>query len=234
LLKQDHKTVNALFKRFEKLGDGAASTKREVADQIVRELSVHAAIEELVFYPAVKGISDDLKNYVLESLEEHHVVKWLCSEIDGMSPENERFDAKVTVLIENVRHHVEEEEEEFFPKVREELGRKTLAELGDLLAEAKKTAPTRPHPKAPDEPPGNAIAGMVAGLIDRARDAGMDALKQAGRRSSGTRRAATPRTRSASSRSRTATKAAARAKQGVQTTRTQATTARAKATGRQR
>ena len=181
LLKQDHKTVNALFKRYEKLGDRAIATKRNLAEQILKELSVHAAIEELVFYPAVKGISDDLRDHVLESLEEHHVVKWLLTEIDGMSPEHERFDAKVTVLIESVRHHVKEEEQEFFPKVREALGRKTLAELGDLLAKAKKTAPTRPHPKAPDEPPGNAISGLVAGLIDRARQTGMDALARTSR-----------------------------------------------------
>jgi hypothetical protein len=124
-----------------------------------------------------------------------------------MSPEHERFDAKMTVLIESVRHHVEEEEQEFFPQVREALGRKTLAELGDLLAQAKKTAPTRPHPKAPDEPPGNAITGLVAGLIDRARQTGMDVLARTSRRPAVANRSAPSRTR------RPATKAATRAKQ---------------------
>ena len=228
LLKQDHKTVNALFKRFEKLGDGATSTKKDIANQVVKELSIHAAVEELVFYPAVKGISDDLKDHVLESLEEHHVVKWLCSEIDDMSPEHERFDAKMTVLIENVRHHVEEEEQEFFPQVRESLGRKTLAELGDLLEQAKKTAPTRPHPKAPDEPPANAITSLVAGLIDRARQAGMEVLSKAGRNGSSSNRSAPSRTR------RPVTKAAAGAKKAVKTTRKKATTVRKQTTARRR
>jgi hemerythrin superfamily protein len=181
LLKQDHKTVNGLFRQFEKLGDNAQVSKRKVVDQIIKELSIHASIEENVFYPAVKGSSDELRDDVLEALEEHHVVKWLCSELEGMAPDAERFDAKVTVLIENVRHHVEEEETELFPRVRTALGRNALGEIGDLLAKAKKVAPTRPHPKAPDEPPFNAIAGSVAALIDRVRDAGAGVVADAQR-----------------------------------------------------
>ncbi len=177
LLKQDHKTVNGLFRKYEKLGDEAYVSKRQVVDQIIEELSVHAVIEEQVFYPAVKGISDDLKDHVLESLEEHHVVKWLLDELVSLDADAERFNAKVTVLIENVRHHVEEEETEFFPLVRESLGRKVLGEIGELLEQSKATAPKRPHPKAPDEPPGNVVAGLVAGVVDRARAAGKGAAQ---------------------------------------------------------
>jgi hemerythrin superfamily protein len=176
LLKNDHKTVNELFKKFEKAGDGAHKTKAKLVEQIIHELAVHAAVEEVAFYPFIKGVSPDLTDDVLESLEEHHVVKWLLSELDGMSPKEERFDAKVTVLIENVRHHVEEEEQEMFPRVRQMLSRSDLQELGEALANAKKIAPTRPHPKAPDEPPFNAIASVVAGLIDRAHETGRQAV----------------------------------------------------------
>ena len=88
---------------------------------------MHAAIEEQVFYPVARATVPDTEDIALESLEEHHIVKWVLSELDGMDPAAERFDAKVTVLIENVRHHVEEEESEFFPKVRDELGRNALA-----------------------------------------------------------------------------------------------------------
>ena len=84
-----------------------------------------------------------------------------------MSPEHERFTAKVTVLIENVRHHVEEEEGDFFPKVREALGRNEMADLGETLANAKKTAPTKPHPRMPDSGPANAVAGAITGVVDR-------------------------------------------------------------------
>ncbi|CAN5807794.1 hemerythrin domain-containing protein [soil metagenome] len=171
LLKDDHETVEKLFVRFEKLGGRAHKAKRDVVDRVIKELAIHAAIEELVFYPAVKGVSEELTEHTLESLEEHHVVKWLLSELEGMEPTHERFTAKMTVLMENVRHHVEEEEDEFFPEVRKAFGRNDLVELGDMLKQAKKTAPTRPHPRSPDEPPGIAVAGLVSGLVDRVRDA---------------------------------------------------------------
>jgi hemerythrin superfamily protein len=173
LLRQDHKTVEKLFKQFEKLAKAKESdddAKRQVVEQIIRELAVHAAIEEQAFYPAVRLAAPDVEDTVLEGLEEHHIVKWTLSELDGMKPSEERYDAKVTVLIESVRHHVEEEEDEMFPKVREAIGRKDLAELGATLEAAKKTAPTRPHPKAPDTPPGNLVAGTGAGVLDRLRD----------------------------------------------------------------
>ena len=171
LLKNDHKTVEALFKKFEKAGEKAYKTKRDVVDKIIEELSVHAAIEEQVFYPAVRESVPKEEDTVLESLEEHHVVKWVLSELEKMSPEDERFDAKVTVLIENVRHHIEEEETEMFPGVREALGRKQLGEIGAAMEKAKKVAPSRPHPRAPDTPPGNLVAGAGAAAIDKTKNA---------------------------------------------------------------
>jgi hemerythrin superfamily protein len=175
LLKNDHKAVEGLFKRFEKLGPRAVKTKQDVVERIIRELSIHAAIEEMLFYPAVRELAPDM---VLESLEEHHIVKWVLSELDGMSAENERFDAKVTVLTENVRHHVEEEEGDLFPQVRKLLGKQRLAELGDAMAKAKKTVPTHPHPRSPDEPPGNLVAGAGAALVDKALDTGRKLVRQ--------------------------------------------------------
>ena len=178
LLKNDHKTVEKLFKQFEKAGERATTTKRNIVDKIVEELSVHAVIEEQVFYTACRDLVPDSEDMVLESLEEHHIVKWTLSELDGLDPENERFEAKVTVLIESVRHHVEEEEGDLFPQVRKALGRKQLGEIGDSMEQAKKGAPTRPHPKAPDTPPGNLVAGAAAGVMDKARAAGKKAVKR--------------------------------------------------------
>ena len=153
LLKDDHKTVEKLFKQFEKLGhDGDPAKKRELVDQMIQELAVHAHIEEQYFYPAVREGVPDEEDLVLEGLEEHHIVKWTLSELEGMGPEEERFDAKVTVLMEGVRHHVEEEEGEMFPVVRKAMGRKRLQELGEKLLEAKSSAPTKPQPRAPDTP----------------------------------------------------------------------------------
>ena len=170
LLRADHKTVEQLFKRFEKAGDRAHVEKRQIVDRIIEELSVHAAIEEQVFYPVARAAVPSTEDVVLESLEEHHIVKWVLSELVDLSPSDERFDAKVTVLIENVRHHVKEEEQEFFPKVRDRLGRKALSVLGEGLEDAKKNAPTKPHPRSPDEPPGNAVVGAIAGVVDRVGD----------------------------------------------------------------
>jgi hemerythrin-like domain-containing protein len=170
LLKTDHKTVEALFKRFEKAGDAAFTEKRNIVDRIIEELSVHAAIEEQVFYPVTRLTVPETEDIALESLEEHHIVKWVLSELDGMDPTDERFDAKVTVLIENVRHHVKEEETEYFPMVRDELGRNALADLGEAMVAARDTAPTHPHPRSPDTPPGNLVVGTAAGIADRVSD----------------------------------------------------------------
>jgi hemerythrin superfamily protein len=182
LLKADHKTVSALFKKFDKLGDRAEKTKRELVDKIIEELSIHAAIEEQLFYPAARECAPDTEDHILESLEEHHIVKWVLSELEDLDPGDERFDAKVTVLKENVEHHVEEEEQDWFPKVREAMGRKALQELGTAMEKAKKTAPTRPHPRAPDTPPGNLVVGAASGVVDRARKVGKEAVKRAARR----------------------------------------------------
>ncbi|HSH60805.1 MAG TPA: hemerythrin domain-containing protein, partial [Acidimicrobiales bacterium] len=126
LLKNDHKTIEKLFKQFEKSDSSDTSARRKLVDQIIEELSVHASIEEQVFYPAVREDVPDAEDEVLEGLEEHHIVKWTLSELEDMDPSHERFEAKVTVLMEGVRHHVEEEESELFPEVRKALGRKRL------------------------------------------------------------------------------------------------------------
>lgn len=170
LLKDDHRTVEQLFKRFEQAGDRAHVQKRQIVDRIIEELSVHAAIEEQVFYPVVRAAVPTTEDIALESLEEHHIVKWTLSELVELDPTDERFDAKVTVLMENVRHHIKEEERDFFPKVRDRLGRNELSELGQALADAKKSAPTKPHPRMPDAGPVNAVAGTLTGVVDRVGD----------------------------------------------------------------
>ncbi|HUR09629.1 MAG TPA: hemerythrin domain-containing protein, partial [Nonomuraea sp.] len=144
LLKDDHKTVEELFKKFEKAGEKAYADKRRIVDQITKELVTHAYIEEELFYPTARAKVPETSDHVLESVEEHHVVVWLLSELKDLDPKDERFDAKVTVLIENVRHHVEEEEKDWFPQVRAAMGRKELQELGERMEAAKAEAPAEP------------------------------------------------------------------------------------------
>jgi hemerythrin superfamily protein len=144
LLKDDHKQILRTFREFEEAGDDAFVTKGRLVDRIIELLTVHTYIENEVMYPRVRELVPELEDDVLESYEEHHVADVLVTELAGMKPDDERFTAKTTVLIENVRHHIEEEEDEWFPKVREALGRKVLQEIGAEMAEARKKAPTRP------------------------------------------------------------------------------------------
>ena len=199
LLKNDHRTVEGLFARFEKAKNGQ---KRKIVDAIIRELAIHASVEETIVYPAARRLVKSAEDQVLESLEEHHIVKWTLEELRKMKPEDERYDAKVTVLIESVRHHVKEEEGELFPKMRKALSKKQLADMGEAVATAKKVAPTRPHPSAPDEPPGTVVASAGAALVDRVRDAGR---RMVARVSNGSRaRASAAKKNGARKRTRTA------------------------------
>ncbi|MGB3411744.1 MAG: hemerythrin domain-containing protein [Microthrixaceae bacterium] len=168
-LKDDHAKVEKLFKKYEDTTDRAMKTRRKLVDQMIEELSVHAAIEEQVFYPISRVLSAEAEEQTLESLEEHHLVKVVLAELTKLEPDDERFHPKVTVLMENIRHHVEEEENDLFPMMREAFGRNDMSDLGDALNEARKLAPTRPHPGSPDTPPANLATGLVAGIIDRIR-----------------------------------------------------------------
>jgi hemerythrin superfamily protein len=134
LLKQDHQAVKSLFDQIDDAED--AKQRKKLFDQIDTELNVHAHIEETVFYPEMQKI-DELKDMVEEALEEHQEVKTLLEEIERLDPEGEQFSASVEELMENVEHHVAEEEDEMFPKVRERCDQATLDRLGDQLESAK-------------------------------------------------------------------------------------------------
>ena len=144
LLKQDHREIKAVFAQFEKAGRNATKAKGDLVTKMTRLLTVHTYIENEVMYPEVRRLLPDLEDDVLESYEEHHVADVLVTELMALSPDAERFDAKTTVLIENVTHHIAEEEQAWFPKVRAGLGRKQLSELGERLLEAKAKAPHSP------------------------------------------------------------------------------------------
>ncbi len=134
LLKQDHQKVKELFEKAEE-ADGKEQEK--IFDQIKTELETHARIEETVFYPAVQE-HDELKDMVLESLEEHKQIKTLLREMDNLASDSEKFEPKLKVLMENVEHHAEEEEEgKMFPKLRQIMGKQKLEQLGAELEEAK-------------------------------------------------------------------------------------------------
>lgn len=135
LLKEDHEKVKELFEEAEATED--EKEKRTIFDQILTELETHARIEEAVFYPAMEKY-DELKDMVLESLEEHKQIKTLLKEIDNLKSDSEKFEPKLKVLMENVEHHAEEEEEgKMFPKIEELVSEEDLETLGQELEAAK-------------------------------------------------------------------------------------------------
>jgi len=144
LLKNDHKEMRRLFAQFEKAGDNAEATKGQLVKKIIELLTVHTYLENECMYPEVRKLLPDLEADILESYEEHHVADVLCTELMMLEPGDERFDAKTTVLIESVTHHIEEEEQDWFPKVRAGLGRKQLQEMGAKMEKMRKKAPTSP------------------------------------------------------------------------------------------
>ena len=136
LLAKDHKDVKALFKRYEKLSKAEAdgSERQALAEQICEMLTAHATIEEEIFYPAVRAADVD-EDLLDEAAVEHASAKDLIAQIQSMSPEDDLYDAKVTVLGEYINHHVQEEEGEMFPKCRK--ADMDLAELAQQLSERK-------------------------------------------------------------------------------------------------
>jgi hemerythrin-like domain-containing protein len=143
ILRDDHKQVRALFREFEKPST-TKSRKGTIVKKVIELLTVHTYIENEVMYPEVRRLLPDLEDDILESYEEHHVADVLVMELAALKPGDERFEAKTTVLIENVRHHMDEEEQDWFPKVRDGLSRTQLRELGEQLLAAKKKAPRSP------------------------------------------------------------------------------------------
>jgi hemerythrin superfamily protein len=145
LLIGDHNRVRGLFSKFKDAKESDdLETMTTVTSKVLEELGVHTTIEEEIFYPAMQDVNDEIHDLITEGYEEHHVAKGIMGEIASMTPNTEDWAAKVTVLIENVEHHADEEEKEMFPKVRSATSAADRDMLGERL-EARKAelgAPT--------------------------------------------------------------------------------------------
>ncbi len=168
LLCHDHRMVEQLFRDYQ--AGGSQTQQRGYVEIIIRELSKHAALEELMFYPLAKKVLPDGEKEIDEHLAEHLSVKKTLAALDELSAGDERTDELMEELQREVEHHVQDEEGDLMPKLRGAVDEQALKELGQALNTAKQTAPTRPHPHAPDQPPGLALAGPVAAIYDRLRD----------------------------------------------------------------
>jgi hemerythrin-like domain-containing protein len=134
MLKADHQRVRDLFAQYEAADN--VETKRTLAEQVFTELEMHAQLEENVFYPAVNEETEEGPELVKESLSEHEAVKNLIQALRGMAHDTDEFDAKFQELIQNVEHHVEEEEAEMFPLAEEELA-EDLTDMREEMQELK-------------------------------------------------------------------------------------------------
>jgi hemerythrin superfamily protein len=162
----DHRAVEALLADLEAgRGDRGA-----VIQVIVRELSLHAGVEELVVYPVVQAEVEGGEELNQTDLEQHQKLKEVLARLDGADPALVSTAADLEAVQRLVQEHVEHEERQVLPKLENEVSAPRRAELGDLFLKAKAKAPTHPHPRAPNTPPLNAVADAVAAVVDRARD----------------------------------------------------------------
>ena len=148
LLKEDHNEMRKLFAQFKKAGENAEAAKNRFAKAIIESLTVHTYLENECMYPEVRTLLPEVEDDVLESYEEHHVADLLVLELFAMNASHERFVPKMTVLIENVEHHMEEEEQDWFPKVRAGLSARSSVSSGTgwwRCARRRPRAPCRPR-----------------------------------------------------------------------------------------
>jgi hemerythrin-like domain-containing protein len=168
LLEKDHREVEQMFAEFERATD--AQERRTIADKIIIELVRHSEAEEQAVYPAMAKSIEGGKEMVEHEIDEHSRAERMMKDLDGLDPSDPTFGVLMQELMTAIRHHVQEEEGEAFPKFRQSVSKEELDKLGSVVAALKKVVPTHPHPMAPDHPPFNALLAPGAALVDRVRD----------------------------------------------------------------
>lgn len=169
-LTTDHEEVEELFANIEELPSGSPERK-QYAEQAIMELVRHSVAEESYLYPAVRKQLPNGDAIADKELEDHAAAERTMKELEACEADDPRFDGLMTRLMAEIREHVADEEGNLFPQLRTACTPEMLAELGDKVRQAKKTAPTRPHPAAPDRPPANKLLAPGVGMVDRLRDA---------------------------------------------------------------
>jgi hemerythrin superfamily protein len=170
LLIKDHREVESLFQQLE-AGQGKPDHRRQVADVVIAELVRHSVAEEAYVYPAARKALPDGDQVADHEISEHAEAERTMKELEAVDATDPRFDQLLSQLTRIIRHHIEDEESDLFRRLREACSRDELVALAGKVQAAKKAAPTRPHPAAPDRPPANKMLAPGAGLVDRMRDA---------------------------------------------------------------
>lgn len=169
-LTADHREVEKLFTNIEELPSGD-SRRKQYADRVTMELVRHSVAEESYLYPTVRKHLPGGADLADRELEDHAAAERTMKELEGCEADDPQFDMLMARLMTEIRTHVADEESKVFPKLREACSAEMLNDLGDKVRQAKKMAPTRPHPSAPDKPPANKLLAPGIGLVDRMRDA---------------------------------------------------------------
>ncbi|MFJ7074077.1 hemerythrin domain-containing protein [Streptomyces sp. NPDC098781] len=169
-LVTDHHEVEELFGRIEGLTPGHKDRKL-YADQVTMELVRHSVAEEAYLYPAVRKHVPGGDAIADREIEDHSEAERIMKDLEGCDAGDPEFDRLIGMLMTEVRSHIADEESSLFPQLRAACTPDALDELGDKVRQAKKVAPTRPHPSAPDTPPANKLLAPGAGMVDRLRDA---------------------------------------------------------------
>ncbi|MGW1952888.1 hemerythrin domain-containing protein [Streptomyces sp. NPDC001920] len=169
-LVTDHREVEELFGRIEALPSGDKDRK-VYAEQVTMELVRHSVAEEEYLYPAVREHVAGGDTLADRETEDHSKAEQIMKDLEGCEAGDPDFDRLVGMLMTEVRSHIADEEQNLFPRLRAACPPEALDQLGDKVRTAKKMAPTRPHPAAPDKPPANKLLAPGAGLVDRMRDA---------------------------------------------------------------
>jgi hemerythrin superfamily protein len=170
VLTQDHREVERMFAELEGLTDSDDRARRQdLVEQVTIELVKHSVAEEAEVYPAVKSKVSEAE--AQRAWGEHAQAKETMKRLERLVPGDREFDTELAILMRQIREHVAEEEGQMFADMRRIFTPEELVELGSKVEAVKKLAPTRPHPSAPDTPPGDKILGPVTGLLDRMRDA---------------------------------------------------------------
>ncbi|MGP4090366.1 hemerythrin domain-containing protein [Streptomyces sp. KR55] len=168
-LVTDHREVEELFGRIEALPPGDKDRKLH-ADQVTMELVRHSVAEEAYLYPAVREHVPGGDALADKEIEDHSRAEQLMKDLESCEADDPEFNRLIGLLMNEVRTHVADEEQNLFPKLRAACPPQALDDLGDKVRQAKMLAPTRPHPSAPDTPPLNKLLAPGAGLVDRLRD----------------------------------------------------------------
>lgn len=170
ILVTDHREVEELFRELEN-PDIDANRRGQLVSVAIAELVRHSVAEEQYLYPATREALPDGDQIADKEIEDHSTAEEVMKRLERLEPGDADYDIAVESLMTDVRAHIEDEEQNLFPRLRQACSTQQLADLGAKIDRAKQVAPTRPHPSAPGKPPANKLLAPGAGMVDRLRDA---------------------------------------------------------------